>query len=205
MRIVQGWAGSVESETATMIEGAEEALSKAPDDPGVLTHAGFALGWGGRGLEGAIQLLARAIELKPNSAYAWYVDGWLRMQAGSTDEAVERFKRALHLSPLDPISAGSAMAAAGQAMILAERYDEAVRWSARAVREAPDLAYAQRALAASLALAGRAAEAGRARQALLAIEPGFSVGGFRSRLPLHETAAMRALCDGLRLAGLPET
>jgi TolB-like protein/Flp pilus assembly protein TadD len=204
VRIIQGWAGDAEGDLAAMTRLAEAALDREPDDPGVLAHAGFVLGWADRGLAASLQLLRRALELDPNSAFAYYVDGWLRMHAGEPDIALERCAWALRLSPRDPLAAAAAMSTSGLALILAGRFDEAVDWGDRAVREAPDFAYPRRVHAAALALAGRLGEARAAGAALVAIEPGFTVDSFVTRIPLRATQANRLLFDGLRRAGLPE-
>jgi len=200
VRVIQGWAGIGEGELEAMVELAEAALARGGEDPTVLTFAAFVLGWCGKGLPAALQLVERAHRLNPGSAYGLYVEGWLRMQAGHADEAIELFGSSIVLSPLDQLSAAAAMAASGQAHLMAGREDEAVRWGERAVREAPDSAYAHRVLAAALALAGREEQAAAAGRALLALEPGFTVEKFLANVPLRDTPALQRMADGLRLA-----
>jgi TolB-like protein len=204
VRIIQGWQAAGPAEIDAMVALADRALALAPDDPGVLMHAGFVLGWAARGLAASLELLARALALNPNSAFAWYVDGWLRLQAGDPEAALPRLAQALRLSPADPLAAAAAHASAANAHLLAGRPAEAVSSGERAVREARDFAFSQRAHAASLALAGRMAEAAVAAEALLAIEPGFTMTSFAARIPLRDTAANRVLFEGMRRAGLPE-
>lgn len=203
VRLLEGWIAEPEVEIDAMAQLAEAALARGPDDATVLSHAGFVLAWCGRSLPASLQLVDRATRLNPNSAYGVYVDGWVRMQAGRSDEAIERFQTSIALSPLDPLSAASAMAATGQALLLAGRHEEAVRWAERAIREAADLGYAHRVRVAALALTGRVDAATAAARTLLEIEPGFTVAGFLKRLPIRDTPASRLLAEGLRSAGLP--
>jgi hypothetical protein len=40
--------------------------------------------------------------LNPELSAAWYVSGFQRISRGEPDDAIERFARAMRLSPLDP-------------------------------------------------------------------------------------------------------
>ena len=40
--------------------------------------------------------------LNPNLAAAWNFSGWIRIMLGEHQSAIERFERALRLSPRDP-------------------------------------------------------------------------------------------------------
>lgn len=200
-RCVQGWAGG---DQVAAMRLAEEALAKAPDDPEVLAHAALTLTFYGRGCAPSLQLVARAVELNPNLAFAWFVDGWLHLHTDQPEAAIERFARARRLSPLDPMAAGNAAAGIAQAHLLAGRVEAAVEWARRAAREAVDYAYPQRTLAAALAHAGRMEEARAAVDAVLRIEPGFTLRRFLGRVTVRDTRAVRQLLAGLRLAGLPE-
>jgi TolB-like protein/Tfp pilus assembly protein PilF len=199
-RCAQGWAGG---DAATAVRLAENALAKAPDEAEVLTHAAVALAFFGHGLEPSIQLVRRALELNPNLAWAWFTDGWLRLHADQPDAAIERFAKALRLSPLDPMLGGTAAGGTAHAYLLGGQVEAAVEWARRAVREAPDYAYTHRVLAAALAHAGRLPDAAAASEGILRVEPGFTIRGYLSRAPLRDTPALRQLAAGLRLAGLP--
>ena len=52
-------------------------------------------------VDGGIALIDRALVLNPNLAAAWFLGGFLRIWHGEPDEAIERFARAMRLSPLD--------------------------------------------------------------------------------------------------------
>ncbi|MFO1074060.1 MAG: winged helix-turn-helix domain-containing protein [Geminicoccaceae bacterium] len=203
-RCVQGWSGCIRSDEAAAVRLAEAALARAPDDPEVVTHAANALAFYGRGLEASIQLLARALELNPNYAFAWFVDGWLHLHAGRPEEAIARFARALRLSPLDPMTGSNATAATAQAHLLSGRTAEAIAWARRAVRESPDYAYPHRVLVTALALDGKREAAVAALAQLLHLEPGLTIEAYRRRVPLRDSPALRQMAAGLRLVGLPE-
>lgn len=67
---------------------------------------------------------ARAIELNPNyaTAHHWYGDAYLE-EMGKVDEALAEIEKAEQLDPLSPIIATDH----GKALILARRYDDAIR------------------------------------------------------------------------------
>jgi TolB-like protein len=203
-RCAQGWAGCDGTDEAA-VRLAEAALAKAPDDPEVLTHAANALAFYGRGLGPSLQLVERALQLNPNLAFAWFVDGWLRLHGGQPNPAIEHFARARRLSPLDPMARGNAAAGTAQAHLLRGDVEAAVDWARRAVREAADYAFPHRVLVAALAHAGSEREAAAAAKDLLRIEPGFTVDAYVRRTRLAHSPAVRQLTAGLRLAGLGDT
>ncbi len=112
-------------------------------------------------LDGGIALLDRALVLNPNLAAAWFLGGFLRIWRGEPDDAIERFARAMRLSPLDPemyrMQAGMAMA-----HLFAGRFDAASSWAEKAFRDLPSFLMVVGIIAASHALAGRMDEARRA-------------------------------------------
>src|SRR6266850_3007745 len=84
--------------------------------------------------------------------------------------AIERFARAMRLSPLDPsllrMRSGTAFA-----HFLLGRYDEAVSWAAMALQDNPDYQPGLRVAAASNAMAGRPEQAHKAMARLRQLNP----------------------------------
>jgi tetratricopeptide (TPR) repeat protein len=99
--------------------------------------------------------------LNSNSAEAWNFGGWVKNFLGEPEPAIERFARAMRLSPLDPrlttMRSGTA-----HAHFLLGRYDEAASWAALALQDRPDFQPGLRIAAASNAMAGRPDEAHKA-------------------------------------------
>jgi tetratricopeptide (TPR) repeat protein len=79
----------------------EEALAKAPENPAALESLGSALleAPGGADLERAVDLLARAASLKPESAATRYQLGVALMRQGRLEEAQRQLLRCLDLDP----------------------------------------------------------------------------------------------------------
>ena len=76
--------------------------------------------------------------LNPNLSAAWYLSGFQRISIGEHDDAVDRFARAMRLSPLDPeafqMQTGTAMA-----HMFASRFEVASAWADKASRELPNI------------------------------------------------------------------
>src|SRR4029453_16280572 len=100
----------------------------------------------------------RALVLNSNLAEAWNFGGWVKIWLGEPEAAIERFARAMHLSPLDPglmaMGAGTAYA-----HFFLSRDDEAASWAAMALQCSPDYLPGLRITAASNAMAGRPEQA----------------------------------------------
>ena len=75
--------------------------------------------------------------LNTNLAVAWYWGGWVKNYLGAPEAALERFARAMRLSPLDPFVPGM-RAGTAHAHFLLGRYDEAASWAAMALQDRPD-------------------------------------------------------------------
>jgi cytochrome c-type biogenesis protein CcmH/NrfG len=73
--------------------------------------------------------------LNPNLSAAWYLSGFQRVSLGEHDDAIERFTRAMRLSPLDPetfqMQTGTAMA-----HMFARRFEIAFRMGGQSVQGA---------------------------------------------------------------------
>ena len=199
----QGWVTAPEEESAIAMRLGREALQDGADDPSVLWMVGFAM-WQLRvDPEGALELYDRSLALNANCAQALALRGWALATAGRLDEAVSSLLQALRLSPFDP-EAFFAMSALGCAYLMAERFDEAFKWTSRALRERPTFAPALRFHAVSLVELGRLSEARDAVAHLLRLEPRLTISTLRRRAPIFDAKLMNIFLDGLRKAGLPE-
>ena len=109
----------------------------------------------------------------------------------------------MRLSPLDPLMFGL-QHTTGLAHFLAGRYEEALIWESKALRERPGLLPALRLVTASNALAGKLEEAKKALARLLELDPTLRISNLRDYSMVHRPEDFAKYADGLRKAGLPE-
>ncbi len=151
----------------------------------------------------AIGHFRKAIELNPSFALG---HGYLAIQlafAGEPDEAIGEAETAIRLSPRDP-ELFHFFVAIGTAHFVAGRYDEAVAWAEKSLRERPEVPAPQRLLATSLAHLDRLDEAREAFARVLKITPHVSAKGIQGAIHFGRPEDLERYLDGLRKAGLPE-
>ena len=188
------------AEAAWLVRQVEEV---GRDDAVALAAAGWALAYVVGEAEGGAALLQRALALNPNHALAWLYSGWALVWRGSTDEASKRIMHAMRLSPFDP-SLSHAFSGIAHAHFHAGRYDEAVAWAEKALRERPGSATAARITAAAYALAGRMEQAQIAMRRVRELAPALRVSNLRETLGPYAPDRYARYEEALRLAGLPE-
>jgi adenylate cyclase len=181
---------------------AQRALALDPADSLVHAVAALVHSYQLKEPEVGLEMFDRALQLNPNSAFAWGLSASTCCFLGRPEEALERLRNAFRLSPFDPMSFFF-LTVAGLAEFIAGRYEEAVIWLRRAQRENPRFTPMRRQLAATLALLGRDDEAKVAAAGLLEMDPQFRVSVFASWYPLRRLDDLERLAAGLRLAGLP--
>jgi tetratricopeptide (TPR) repeat protein len=142
--------------------------------------------------------------LNSNLAEAWFSGGWAKIWLGEPERAIERFARAMRLSPLDPrmtsMRNGTAFA-----QFLLGRYAEAASWAAMALQDNPDFQPGLRIAAASNAMAGRPEQAHKAMARLRQLYPTLRVSTLKDvQGPYRRAEDLLLMEEGLRQAGLPE-
>lgn len=80
----------------------EKALALKPDQPDVLNYLGYAQLERGQNLEQAEEMIARAVEARPNDAQIVDSMGWVLYKQGKYEEALEYMEKAVELLPSDP-------------------------------------------------------------------------------------------------------
>jgi TolB-like protein/tetratricopeptide (TPR) repeat protein len=198
-----GW---VADRSQAIAEGARltrRAIELGKDDAVALARGGHGVANFVGDVDGGIALIDKALVLNPNLAAAWFLGGFVKIMQGEPDNAIERMRYAMRLSPLDSemyrMQGGTALA-----HLFAGRYDEAARWAEKALRDLPSFLIIVCVIAASHALAGRMDEARRAMVDLRRLDPALCLSGLKDWLLFHRPEHLAVLSDGLRRAGLPE-
>jgi TolB-like protein/class 3 adenylate cyclase len=202
-RKANGWTVNRAQETAETEQLARKAARLGADDAVALCQAGFALAFVVGALDDGAALIDRALVLNPNLATAWRFNGYARVFLGEPELAIEHLNRAMRLSPLDPlifiVQNGIVLA-----HFFAGRYDEALSWAQKTLRQNPNYAAAIIMAAVSAALAGRDDEMRKAVGRLYEIDPKSGIANFSNVWPLRRAEDLAAFEKGLRLTGLPE-
>ena len=80
-----------------------KALELFPDQPQVLNYLGYSWVDMNRNLEEGLELIRKAVELRPSDGYIVDSLGWAYYRLGRYDEAAKELERAVSLMPDDPI------------------------------------------------------------------------------------------------------
>ena len=131
-----GWSTDAAQERIEARRLARRAIELDKDDPSVLAAAGHALAYVASEVEEGAALLSRAINLDANLLTARLWSGWVNLWLGNEDVAIEQFKIALRLSPLDPLIF-NAQTGLAFAYFSAGRNEDASSWAATALRQQP--------------------------------------------------------------------
>jgi TolB-like protein len=198
-----GWISITANEIAEVKRLAQRAVELGKDDAIALVAAGWALAHIVRDLGGGAALIDRALGLNSNLAEAWHFGGWVKIWLGEPEAAIERFARAMRLSPLDP-RATTMRSGTAYAHFFLGRYDEAASWAAMALQDSPDYQTGLRIDAASNAMAGRPEQAHRAMARLRQLNPALRVSNLKDVLGPWRAEGLARYEEGLRRAGLPE-
>jgi adenylate cyclase len=199
--VVLGFSTDRQFDRSEAIRLARLALSLDENDYRALSTAGLVTALFIGDLETAIDYSDRAVATNPNSYIAWNYRGWVYQVAGQFEEAIRSFQRAIRVSPLNP-GVNNNLAGIGYALIELRRFDEAVAFFKRALRQnSSDGVVAFRGLASAFAHLGRDAEAREAAARLLEVDPAFTISARMGRV---RRSHVKLLTEGMRKAGLPE-
>jgi tetratricopeptide (TPR) repeat protein len=80
-----------------------KALELEPDQPQVLNYLGYSWVDMNMNLEEGLEMIARAVELRPNDGYIVDSLGWAYYRLGRFEEAVDALEKAVSLRPDDPV------------------------------------------------------------------------------------------------------
>ena len=200
-RIAQRWGEPGDADHA--IAAARDVVARiGSEDPSALACAANVLAFVGRDFAAAASAGDHALALAPNSATVLSYAAWTALYAGQWDDAIGRVRRAIRLSPLDPLLSHShrviALAHFGK-----QDYTAAVCWVRRSIAGLPTYLTSHLILASCLAHLGEHEQAREAVATIRALAPGETVGVVAALSASSGPTRERYLA-GLRRAGLPE-
>jgi TolB-like protein len=206
--ISQGFGHRDDPQVSDLVEAAQKAVALDATDSGVLTTAAIVFALPGGDMDTGVALAEKAIALNPNHGQAFRNGAALHGYLGQAERAVDYAQRAERLNPLDTGWAGNTGYVITYFGI--GDHEKVLDWTARILREKPNVAPALRYRAASLALLGRIQEAHEVVARILKQTPGYTIEDVRRHhefdmhRPFKVPGVTESLYRGLRLAGLPE-
>jgi TolB-like protein/Flp pilus assembly protein TadD len=185
------------------IDLAHRALARGPGDPLVMAYCGYALLHMTTDYDLAMATFQAAAEANPNNLMVVSAAGVGHLHCGDVEEALAFFRRADRLSPRDQLAHVTLTGIAHALMVLGD-YAEALAASSRSLAFNPNYPPTYWMLIAASAHLGRLDQARRYVDAYLKLVPEASIARIRAGQPAKDPARLKAILDGMRLAGLPE-
>ena len=197
----QLWGTEEERVAGTRL--AREALTNHKDDPTTLAVAGHALGYLAREFENARNAIERSLFLNPNSIVGLTASGMLLNWTNRPDAALDTFRKALRISPLDPGKLWTLFGLA-RAYTRLGRYEEGLEMGLAAIRERPESVHSYLPVIECLVRLGRVTEARRFAEDLMRTDRGFTISKFNEVAVSQGEDWRKQAARDFRVAGLPE-
>jgi tetratricopeptide (TPR) repeat protein len=86
-----------------MVRRMREVISLNPEHADALNYLGYTFADKGLHLDEALELVQKALKLKPESGYITDSLGWVYYRKGEYEKAIRELERAIELTPDDPI------------------------------------------------------------------------------------------------------
>jgi TolB-like protein/Tfp pilus assembly protein PilF len=202
LRVGEGRSSSMEADRQASEELSLRGIALDSRDALVWAIAAHVQGFIKHRLAVAMDMFEQALTINPCCAFAWARSATTANYLGRGEDAQQRVRNAIRLSPFD-MQAFTFLTTNATASFVLGRYDEAILLYEKARRANPRYKASWRMLIASLALVGRIDEARTEAAAFMRYDPAFRVSDFSTWYPMQEPQ-LSAVLRGMRLAGLPE-
>ena len=201
-RVILGFSDNPPRDLAAAFEAGTTAVRLDENDP--FAHVALGRVHTVRGEhDQAIECCDRAIALNPSFASAHFGRAHSLWMSGRPAEAVLSHDDAMRLSPHDPLL-WAFQASKAIALILLERYEEALDYARRAQRQPNTALWAFMPEVSALGLMGRLDEAREALQRVHRLKPDVTCSFATQVLPFTHEKDREHFVRGLLAAGIPE-
>jgi class 3 adenylate cyclase/TolB-like protein len=202
LQVTRGWSEDRKREATEALSATHAALDRDPSDALALATEGFVYCHLLKDLDTARKRCNEAVNANPSHALGWLYLGTVNAFKGEGKVAVEATRRAIELSPLDPMRYYFECLGAA-AELSAHQYENAEKLARSSLvlhRMHPST---WRALTISLVSQGRMDEAREALAKLRQLEPQLTAERYLARMPNAELETGREWARCLAKAGLP--
>jgi tetratricopeptide (TPR) repeat protein len=203
LRVQQGWSEDPRAQRRQALECTQRSLEADPGCALALTIDGLVHTNLLKRLDIAEEKYAAALHANPNESLAWLLKGTMHAFRGEGKLAIEGTRRALRLSPLDPLRYYYDSLAA-TAALSAGHYERAIELAQRSLRANRTHTSTLRAMAIAQWQLGREDDARQVVAELRRLEPGLTVSAYLERSPSSEYETGKIWSRALHNAGLPE-
>jgi adenylate cyclase len=196
------WTQSPTEFLADMNHAAQRSVELDPNNPDAQQALCGSYALTGK-IKEAIAAGERAVELNPSDCMTRCLLGFVLSVTGRQEEALTMIEQGIRLSPRDPaLFMWSGWAAF--AHFMAGRYEAAIEWAKKSIRDSAEHSTPWRVLAASYVQLGQMDEAREAAREAVRVNPEFSPGSLRALWSGGEPELIDRYLNGLRKAGLKE-
>jgi adenylate cyclase len=202
-RTNMGWPMLTDDDRAACIDLARRALANAHGDPTVLAECGSALVSIGRDYDRGLQIISNALEANPNNQFVLICAAVNKLHCGDLEESLAHSRRAILMSPGDPMAQWPMTAIAHAHMALGN-YEDARKAAELSLAVNPNFDPTYWILIASNVQLGKMDEARRWLAKFRDLAPGVTIADIKAGQPDKYPDRMAAILEGLRLAGLEE-
>jgi TolB-like protein/Flp pilus assembly protein TadD len=202
-RMNMGWPALTADDRSACLDLVGRALANAQSDAPVLAQCGIALIMIGRDYDRGLLIIANAVEANPNNQYILITAAVAKLHCGDIEESLAHSRRAILMSPGDPLAAWP-MSGIAHAYMALGNYGEALSAAERSLAVNSNFDATYWMLISANALLGRMDEARNWLSKFRALVPGVTIASIRDGQPAKDPSRMAAILDGLRLAGLDE-
>ncbi len=164
------------------------AIAHGRDDAMALSLGGFALGLVAHDREAAHKAFEAAQALSPSCALIYILGSVVMVYAGDAERAIEWGKRALLLSPLDPMKMAPLLAISLGHLQRSE-HQAAAEAAYEVIQASPYWSLAHVALAATQTRLGKVSGAKSAASRVLELQPNFTISGLCASFDFHPSLA----------------
>ena len=202
LQVTRGWSEDRKREATEALSATHAALDRDPSDALALATEGFVYCHLLKDLDTARKRCNEAVNANSSHALGWLYLGTVNAFKGEGKAAVEATRRAIELSPLDPMRYYFECLGAA-AELSAHQYENAEKLARSSLvlhRMHPST---WRALTISLVSQGRMDEAREALAKLRQLEPQLTIERYLARMPNAELETGREWARCLAIAGLP--